>query len=471
MKRTRIDAGFLLLATLIAVPPLHAQDRANPGKEQERADAPPPADPELPPGMVAIPRAVRDNLGITFAKVEHRVVQGTLRLPGRFEATPQATSEYRAGARGQVTLLAKQYDRVAEGDPLFRIESEVWRDVQNRLSQAQLAAELIDERENAAARAVEAARSGVEVWRSRVSTLRELQGQGATQASQLADANSQLAAAEGTLADSLARSQELRIESLALRDSGGGNPRFAVALREAATLFGAGEGWLLEESEGRPRWQTLRGIEIRARRSGVVEFFGTTDGGLVEGGDLVARTVESKEVRFRAFALQADLGLVADGAGVRIVPPHGWIATYTESLDATVTVGVEADPDERTIDLVAMPTETDLPAWARPGVAAFAEIVLAGSSDPEFAIPLGAVANDGLERIIFLRDRSNPDRVRRVVADLGADDGRWIAINSGVRPGDEVVVDGVHELKMTVSGSQQQGGHFHSDGTFHAGEE
>lgn len=475
MKNARIDAGRLLLATLIAATPLHAQDHGDhshgPGEEHDHAGAPPPPNPELPPGMVAIPRAVRDNLGITFAKVERRVVQGTLRLPGRFEATPQSTSEYRAGARGLVTLAARQYDRVAEGDLLFRIESEAWRDVQSRLSQAQLAAELIDEQEQAAARAVETARSGVETWRARAATLRELQVQGAAQASQLADANSQLAVAEGALAEALARSQALRIESLGLRRAEGGNPRFEMALREAATLFGADEGWLLEESDGRPRWQTLRGVEVRARRSGVVELLGTTGGGLVESGGLVVRTVEPKEVRFRAFALQADIGLVEDGASVRIVPPHGGIATYTESLEATIMVGIEADPGERTFDLVATPSAADLPAWARPGVAAFLEVVLAGSSDPEFAVPLGAVVNDGLERILFLRDRSNPDRARRVVADIGADDGRWIVVNSGVRPGDEVVVDGVHELKMTVSGSQQQGGHFHSDGTFHVGEE
>ena len=50
------------------------------------------------------------------------------------------------------------------------------------------------------------------------------------------------------------------------------------------------------------------------------------------------------------------------------------------------------------------------------------------------------------------------------------DDGRWVALLSGVRDGDEVVLDGAFQLMLATSGSIQKGGHFHSDGTFHEGE-
>jgi Cu(I)/Ag(I) efflux system membrane fusion protein len=244
-----------------------------------------------------------------------------------------------------------------------------------------------------------------------------------------------------------------------------------MAIREAATLMGAEEDWLIEKVEGRPRWQSLRAIEIRARRSGVVQSIEVTDGALVGTGDLILRTIEPKEIRFRGFALQADLGTITDGSPVHIVPPHGGISSYSESLEAVALLGTEADPDERTIDVIATPVGSELPVWARPGVAAFVEIVVSGSAERELAIPISAVANDGADRIFFLRDRNDPDRVRRVVADLGGDDGRWIIVNSGVRRGDEVVLEGAYELKLTGSGTEQQGGHFHGDGTFHVGED
>jgi hypothetical protein len=41
-------------------------------------------------------------------------------------------------------------------------------------------------------------------------------------------------------------------------------------------------------------------------------------------------------------------------------------------------------------------------------------------------------------------------------------------VNSGVAAGDEVVLDGVYELKLTGSGKPQGAGHFHADGTWHA---
>ena len=45
----------------------------------------------LPSDRVAIPLAVRSNLGITFADVERRQIENTLRAPGRFEYIPTAT--------------------------------------------------------------------------------------------------------------------------------------------------------------------------------------------------------------------------------------------------------------------------------------------------------------------------------------------------------------------------------------------
>jgi hypothetical protein len=49
-------------------------------------------------------------------------------------------------------------------------------------------------------------------------------------------------------------------------------------------------------------------------------------------------------------------------------------------------------------------------------------------------------------------------------------DGRWVAVLSGLRNDDEVVLDGAFQLMLATSGTIQKGGHFHSDGTFHEGE-
>ncbi|MBI1291255.1 HlyD family efflux transporter periplasmic adaptor subunit [bacterium] len=474
MKTSRLTIPAVALALILSgcnAPEVGVEDHSHSDGHNHEAASEAEQEGALPPGVVSIPQAVRDNLGLTFAKVERRVVQGAQRLPGRFEATPLATTEYRSASDGRISFLVGQYEEVVPGTPLYSIETEGWQEIQGRLAQAALAADLIVHQEAAAQGAVDAARSGVEIWRSRTERLKELRESGAGQAAQLAEAHSALSIAEGSLADALTRQKLLKYEALAVRDENGRNQRFQIALHQAATLIGCEEDWLLEEVDGKPRWQTIHTIDVSARKHGVVATINATDGGLVEPGELLLSTRDPNEVRFRAYALQADLDRLPIGNAVRIVPPHGASTSYTEAIDATLGFGTEADPIQRTIDLIAIPATGELPNWARPGVAAFVEIVTEGSDEPEMAIPLGAVVSDGLDRVFFLRDRNDPDRARRIVADLGATDGRWIIVNSGVRPGDEVVLDGVFELKLTTSGAEQKGGHFHSDGTFHAGED
>ncbi|MBT5409343.1 MAG: hypothetical protein HOK75_03655, partial [Phycisphaerae bacterium] len=119
------------------------------------------------------------------------------------------------------------------------------------------------------------------------------------------------------------------------------------------------------------------------------------------------------------------------------------------------------------IDLYVTPTT--LASWARPGVTAQLEITTDATRDAELSIPLAAVQQDGLLPIIFKRALDNPNEAIRMEADLGMNDGRWVAVLSGLTDGDEIVLDGGFQLMLATSGSVQQGGHFHADGTFHEG--
>jgi multidrug efflux pump subunit AcrA (membrane-fusion protein) len=109
-------------------------------------------------------------------------------------------------------------------------------------------------------------------------------------------------------------------------------------------------------------------------------------------------------------------------------------------------------------------------AWDRAGVAASVEVTLAGGAE-ELAIPTSAIVRDGTVSVIFRRDPANADKVIRMEADLGVSDGRWTVIQSGVKQGDEIVIGGNYQLMLATSGSAPKGGHFHSDGTYHEGED
>jgi hypothetical protein len=241
-----------------------------------------------------------------------------------------------------------------------------------------------------------------------------------------------------------------------------------LLMSAAASAAGMNVAQLNEEVEGTrlPRWRSLEVIEVRAASAGVVEGFGVTNGAWVEQSAGVLTVIDPAALRFRATALQADLGRLRDGAAAEVIPPLAARANPGEAVVGKVMLGLEASADARTIELLIVP---DKPAaWARAGVSAFAEVITDGTVKEQLAIPEAAVVQDELSRVYYRRDPADPNKVIRVEGDFGVSDGKWVVVESGVKAGDEVVLAGVYELKLTGGGKQQGKGHFHADGTWHA---
>jgi hypothetical protein len=414
-----------------------------------------------PTNRVDIPPAVRQNLGITFAKVEKRRIGQTVRVPGHFELLPQARHEYRATLPGRVEYLVQQYQPVEAGRPLYRMQSPEWSKVQQELSEGLFA--------------IEAGRNEIAVTEA---TLKESETRIALQRDRiaaLAQAEVRRAELDIELAELESGLPRLRTELEAKRSAvAAAQTRFEHAVNRAAAILGMPREALEESvphnSHSGPRWQTIDWIEVKAIQSGIVESIALTPGGWAETASLVLTTANPQLVRFRGLGLQADLPRLRNGAPTLIIPPTtgGGNGAALEPIAADLTIGLEADPNARTVALLATPNPGALADWMRPGVSAFLEIETAGTGSEQMVIPRSAIVQDGLSHIIFRRDPANPDKVIRMEADLGLSDGRWAVINSGVRLGDEVVFNGVYELKLATSGTAQKGGHFHADGTYHA---
>lgn len=433
-----------------------------------------------PTNRVDIPAPVRRNLGITFAKVEPRNVARTMRVPGRFEFAPSARREYRLAMPGRVDVLVQQYQRVSAGDVLYRLDSPEWRELQNQIASATSGLEQSTARlesmptiRAAHKRHEVSLESKVALWGDRLKRLQGLAASGTATSKDVTEAQDVLNATEAELADNMEKDAELESRERELAaEVRAGRARLDLLMSSAASVTGLSVAELLREqsSDGvqRPHWQTIGTVEVRARSAGVVEMLGATNGALAAVGDAIVTTVQPEQIRFRARALQADMGHLREGLSARIVPPSGGTMNPQDALGGTLTIGLGADPDERTAELVVTPTA--LAPWARAGMAAHLEVTLEGGGSEELAVPLAAVVRDGTRPIIFRRDPSNPDKVIRMDADVGINDGRWVVIASGVREGDEVVVGGNYQLMLATSGTTAKGGHFHSDGTFHEGE-
>ena len=388
-----------------------------------------------PTSRIDIPAAVRQNLAITFAKVESRAVAETLRVPGQFELLPTARREYRAPLGGRVELRAAQYAMLSRGDVLYEIDSIEWRDLEERIASGE----------------AKVTRK-VELWKERLLQLDEIRNSGGGNATQTTDARATLVKTEAELADVMEKDAALDAEQKLAESE-----LRAARARRASVLRATG---------GEPNTDGM--IVVRAADAGLVETIAVTNGGLVEAGAPVLVVLQPEKVRFRAHALQSDLGRLRDGLAARIVPPVGGTIALDDSMTGTLELAPAADADARTIGLLVTPAS--LARWARAGVAGYLELVLAGGRE-ELAIPSSAVVRDGTVSVIFRRDPANADKVIRLEADLGVSDGRWVELRSGVKLGDEIVVGGNYQLMLASSGSAPKGGHFHSDGTFHEGED
>lgn len=430
------------------------------GATSEKAeDTHAPGEAAAPTNRVEIPAAVRQNLGITFAKVESRNVAQTLRLPGRFELLPTARREYRTPLAGRVELLVNQFDKVEAGTPLYRVDAPAWRDLHEQITAVQARVDSMGPLRDAQHAQEQTQAEKVALWQSRLKQLDDLRLAGGGSVSQLTDVRAALNTARAEHADVMKNGAELQ----AAHKQAEAELRSLKARQE---LLVNGGSYGNKNAESQEASLLGSGYMVCAVAAGVVEMIGITPGGLAEENGHVMTLVQPDQVRFRARGLQSDLGRLRDGLPASIAPPQGGSLVNEAALKGDLRIGLAADADERTVDLIVNPTS--LASWAKAGVSAQLEVVLAGGSE-ELAIPQSAVVRDGARAIIFRRDPANPEKAIRMEADLGISDGRWVVIASGVREGDEIVLGGNFQLMLATSGTSEKAGHFHSDGTFHEG--
>lgn len=421
-------------------------------------------------GGIALGANVRKNLGITWATAEYRVVQGVVRMPGRFEAEPSARRPYQSPLPGRIEVQVKPYQTVAAGALLYRLHAADWQRLQQEIADAVAAVHAAEDRLVAAHEHVAAIQQALELWSGRLAILdrldQEVGGKAAEKAEaagRVADLRISAAEAKRDLADAIRQARPIP----GATGAGQAQVRLDLLLGQAAQLTGLTQGELTAGDDGTPAWAKLSAIEVRAISPGVVEGEVIPSGSWIEGHATVLTITDPAGVRLRAAGLQADLPRFGDGLPARIVAAD---PAVQKSVPALLTIGPVADAIDRSVDIIARPAaDASLPAWVRPGVTANLEVVLSGSPEEELAIPVAATIRDGLKTVLFRRDRRDPEVVVKIEADLGASDGRWVVVQSGLKEGDQVVLGGIYPLKLSQQEGGAEAGHFEADGTFHTG--
>lgn len=437
-----------------------------------------PNDPQQTPEItnrIPVPPEVIANIGITFEKATRGKVGEWLRVPGRLEVPEDRRWTLRASAEGRIRCYARPGELVTKDYLLFALESPALRAAQTRIldavtrqENAESEAGFARERYREAETLWEQAKAFEEKSNQRWQRLNEVLGEGSASRlsarERLAAEREWLDARERTLEAAVHR-DDLRIRSRQ-RDLDLARAQFDrdEQIDALAVLTGDHFVELTGDVRGKPRWQTLGALEIVAPEAGIVTSVAVAEGEHVAAGTAVATLVDPSMLVFRGTLPESDLARVKPEASLRITAAGADDAINCKTWPAPP----EYDARSRTLRVSAWVPNPD--ARFPDGLSATAQLLVAESGSDEVIIPEACVIFDGLEAVVFRRDPADPGVVIRTPVELGRRGAGFVAVLSGVLDDDEIVRDGIYQLKETGTGKAPPGGHFHADGTWH-GEE
>lgn len=220
---------------------------------------------------------------------------------------------------------------------------------------------------------------------------------------------------------------------------------------------------LEKENDGVPFWSTIKKLEIRAPGNGILFEVRAANGEILEEGFQLGVILDTTQIVFRGLISSDLYSKIPKDALVRIPLNTGEIKTKLKGPipigdEGTSKVWLEADVPNNSNKLI-------------DGLFVISYIQIKDSEFEEVIVPERCVVFDQLEAIVFKRDDKDQESVIRTPVEIGNRSGGQLEIISGLLDGDEIVCEGIHQLKQMGATKPSQKGHFHSDGTWHEEED
>ena len=244
---------------------------------------------------------------------------------------------------------------------------------------------------------------------------------------------------------------ETRVD--AVKKSGAKNASLAAELAAKRIAYVAMTNTLVTVDAGRGEFS------LRAAVGGRIDEQLVASGVVAERGtDILKMTATRPPVVFALVPFSDARGL-ADGAKARVGGRTGTMRVDRTRTDGLVGVWIAYDKSGQGA------------ADAMLGESVYVTVEADSAETPVACVPSAAVFRDGVTPSVFVRDEHDADLfvVKPVVPGRSA--AGWTAV-TGLDADDEVVSQGVYELRHAlpaVGGEKKAAGHFHADGTFHAG--
>ncbi len=175
-------------------------------------------------------------------------------------------------------------------------------------------------------------------------------------------------------------------------------------------------------------------------------------GALVDQSTQILTIIDLRSLWVDAEIYEKDIAKVEIGQEVRVTV----LAYPGVVFDGTITyVGDVVNEETRTITVRADVSNDEY--LLKPGM--FADIsILLDESHPMPVVPLAAVLEQGTQKIVFVKEKGY--FVRRQV-ETGAVDGDYQQILKGLKAGEEVVIEGNHQLESKLKEEVLKAAHVH----------
>jgi len=194
-------------------------------------------------------------------------------------------------------------------------------------------------------------------------------------------------------------------------------------------------------------------LTLRSPIAGAVTARRFTVGQRVAAGESLLTILDPRLLHIRFHVPASHAGELSNVTG----------ATFTHEgsdrvlrTDRVVAVGATLDPVRRTVSITL---EADNPGGElKAGMLATGRILL-GRADPALSVPAEAVMDENGVLVAYVQ--IGGETFERRAVSLGATDGQWTNILSGIRPGERVVTRGAYQIRLSSLNTSEISDHGH----------
>ncbi|MFA9460287.1 efflux RND transporter periplasmic adaptor subunit [Thiohalorhabdus methylotrophus] len=200
------------------------------------------------------------------------------------------------------------------------------------------------------------------------------------------------------------------------------------------------------------------GVPVLAGAEGRVAELRATPGTQVREGDALMRVVNRRRLWLVARVPEAEASRLKRPTGAWVTPTGHDRALKVDTAAGAhlLSAGQTVDPETRTVPVTfALANPGDLRAGTSAAVR-----VWTGKGAKSLAVPTAAVQKEAGEAVVYVQT-SGEAFARRPVT-LGTQEGGYVAVTSGLEPGERVVTQGSYLVRLAASGDTGAGhGHAH----------